>query len=63
MFEGNRCGALIASFWPALSIVSNLTNKYQLEISFEIEDSEAEFRKNNVMKLDNGAPKEGGIQS
>lgn len=56
------CGALIASFWPALSIVSNVTNKYQHEISFEIEESAAEVHKNTVTKLDNGAPKEGGLR-
>lgn len=68
VFEGIFCRALIASFWPALSIVSNeienkVTNKFQHEISFEIEDSAAEFRKNIVTKLDNGAPKGGGMRS
>lgn len=50
-------------FWPALSIVSNVTNKYRGELSFEVGDSTAIFHKNTITKLENGAPKEGDMWS
>lgn len=69
-FEGIFGGALIeayASFWPAVSIVSNeieinVTHNVD-DVSFEMEDLTLEFHKNIATKIDNGAPEEGGMRA